>query len=84
MSGTFCCAVAVANHVSSMRPYSVISLMCFTCMYCVHTCVARVFVHVQCKHMCVKWCSGAHCSVCILTSLESVSGNNRAMAAPYM
>ena len=36
MSGTFCCALAVANHVSCMRPYSVISLMCFTCIVCTH------------------------------------------------
>ena len=36
MSGTFCCARAVANHVSSMRPYSVISFMCFTCIVCTH------------------------------------------------
>ena len=33
MSGTFCCALAVANHVSSMCPYSVISFMCFTCTH---------------------------------------------------
>ena len=36
MSGTFCCALAVANHVSSMRPYSVISFICFTCIVCTH------------------------------------------------
>ena len=83
MSGTFCCALASRQ---SCKQYASVQchLIYVLYLYCVHTCVARVFVHVQCKHMCVKWCSGAHCSVCILTSLESVSGNNRAMAAPYM
>ena len=83
MSGTFCCALAVANHVSSMCPYSVISLMCFTCTVCTH--VLRVCSCMYSVSTCVSRGVVVRIVVlCILTSLESVSGNNRAMAAPYM